>query len=115
MSGASASPGCIALRTLERDEWLESRWTTSAAGPPRRLYRLTPEGRRNLDQLAATITATRDTHAAFLRACTGCGRGPRQSAPDEPARPTNLNRSPFGDACAADRPGSRSGVAVGDT
>ena len=56
------------LRTLERDGWLESRWTTSAAGPPRRLYRLTPEGHRNLDPLAAIITATRDTHAAFLRA-----------------------------------------------
>lgn len=39
-----------------------------ADAPRRRFYRLTPEGSRNLDELAAVITATRDSHAAFLHA-----------------------------------------------
>lgn len=73
------------LRTLERDEWLESHWTTSAAGPPRRLYRLTAEGRRNLDKLATIITATRDTHAAFLHAYEEKRPKPRRRPhPDKP-------------------------------
>ena len=56
------------LRQLERDGWVESRWMRPNAGPRRRLYRLTAEGRRNLDELAAWIDDARDTHDRFVRA-----------------------------------------------
>ena len=56
------------LRKLEASGWLESRWMNPSAGPRRRLYRVTPRGRRNLDDLAAVITRDRDAHGAFLRA-----------------------------------------------
>ena len=56
------------LRKLERDGWVESRWMRSVAGPRRRFYRLTPQGRRTLDEMAALITSIRDFHDTFLRA-----------------------------------------------
>ena len=56
------------LRKLERDGWVESRWLQSAAGPRRRLYRLTARGRRNLDEIAALITSIRDVNDSFVRA-----------------------------------------------
>ena len=56
------------LRALESDGWLQSDWIPPADGPRRRSYRLTAEGRRNLDELVAVITADRDACAAFLHA-----------------------------------------------
>jgi PadR family transcriptional regulator PadR len=56
------------LRELERDGWVQSRWLRASAGPRRRLYRLTPAGRENLDEMAAVIDEVRDTHDRFLRA-----------------------------------------------
>ena len=57
-----------ALRQLERDGWLESRWLAPADGPARHFYRLTRRGRRNLDDIAGMITKIHDTHDAFMRA-----------------------------------------------
>ena len=57
-----------ALRDLEDEGTVRSRWTNSAAGPPRRLYRLTRKGRRSLDTIAVLITTVRDSHESFLRA-----------------------------------------------
>lgn len=56
------------LRALESDSWLQSEWIPPTDGPQRRSYRLTAEGRRNLDKLVAVITADRDALAAFLHA-----------------------------------------------
>ena len=56
------------LRKLERDGWVESRWMRSVAGPRRRFYRLTPTGRRTLDEMAELITSIRDFHDTFLHA-----------------------------------------------
>ena len=56
------------LRKLERDGCAASSWETSEAGPRRRLYRLTAQGRCALAANAATIAAVRDDHAAFLDA-----------------------------------------------
>lgn len=64
------------LRRLEHDGWLQSRWINPIAGPRRRLYRVTPMGRRNLDELAALITRIRDTHGAFLRAYAAARKRP---------------------------------------
>ena len=55
------------LRQLERDGWVESRWMRPVGGPRRRLYRLTAEGRRNLDEIAGVVDELRDSHERFLR------------------------------------------------
>lgn len=72
------------LRELERDKWLESRWLRSDAGPRRRFYRVTPAGRRQLEELAAATVVTCDRYAAFLRAYEQPSAG---SSPPEPATP----------------------------
>lgn len=56
------------LRKLEQDGYTSSTWTKSIAGPRRRHYRLTVQGRRELDRRVHEITATRDVSAAFLDA-----------------------------------------------
>lgn len=68
--GLSPDPGAVyrMLRRLESDKWVQSRWMRPAAGPPRRFYRLTSRGRRNLDEIAGLIATTRDAHDAFLDA-----------------------------------------------
>lgn len=65
-----ADPGATyrVLRQLERDGWLQSRWLQPAAGPRRRLYRLTPTGWRHLEELVTAIAGNQNSHAAFLRA-----------------------------------------------
>lgn len=62
------------LRKLEHHGYAASSWAQSVAGPRRRLYELTTKGRRELDALVETITATRDVHAAFLYARGGALR-----------------------------------------
>jgi len=57
-----------ALRRLERDGWVQSRWMNAKTGPRRRFYKLTAEGRRNLDEMAVLIKARRNVHDAFLQA-----------------------------------------------
>ena len=82
-----ADPGALyrLLRTLERDGWLQSRWTTSTAGPRRRVYELTGAGRNNIGQLAHVITTLRDSHAAFLDVYERGPRSPRVGQRDDPA------------------------------
>jgi PadR family transcriptional regulator PadR len=55
-----------ALRRLERDGLVESRWTRSDSGPRRRLYRLRTKGRRQLDEIAALIVEIRDINDRFV-------------------------------------------------
>ncbi len=54
-----SDPGGVyrTLRSLEREGLVHSRWETSAAGPARRTYTITPEGE---DQLAAWSVAVED-------------------------------------------------------
>ena len=56
------------LRRLEADKWVQSRWLRPAAGPSRRLYRLTGRGRRNLDEIAVIIGRIGETHDRYLKA-----------------------------------------------
>lgn len=70
------------LRRLEREGWLESHWTSPIAGPRRRLYCVTPVGRRHLGELAGVITSIRDTFGAFLRAHTEFTGGRTPERPD---------------------------------
>ena len=49
--GGSPDPGSVyrALRRLEEDGFVVSEWSLGEAGPARRYYKLTPEGRELLD------------------------------------------------------------------
>lgn len=68
--GVTTEPGAMyrTLRKLESEGCVTSSWVKSVSGPRRRQYQLTAQGRRELDLLAATLTVTRDVHAAFLHA-----------------------------------------------
>ncbi len=46
-----------ALRALEREGWVVSRWQTQESGPARRIYELTDEGQA---RLAAQVQAWRE-------------------------------------------------------
>ena len=71
--GVAAESGAMyrTLRKLEQEGCASSSWEQSAAGPRRRLYNLTAEGRRELNLLVDAITVKRDVHSAFLAAHAG--------------------------------------------
>lgn len=84
------------LRALEDARLVQSRWMRAVAGPRRRLYRLTPAGRRRLDVVAGQIANTRDLHDAFLLAHERALRTRRPDAGTTGERP----RSPQGAGAA---------------
>ena len=53
-----------ALRALEEKHAVSSQWHTTATGPARHMYRLTPLGE---EQLHAAVEATVDMHGAIQR------------------------------------------------
>ena len=69
-TGVCTDTGAVyrVLRKLEREGCAESTWAASETGPQRRQYRLTEKGRTALTDNVSLIAATRDDHAAFLRA-----------------------------------------------
>jgi PadR family transcriptional regulator PadR len=54
------------LSRLRRDRLVTTTWRESAAGPPRRYYKITDAGRRALDAFAADWTRFRDAVDALL-------------------------------------------------
>lgn len=79
------------LRALDLDGAIASRWTPSEAGPRRRSYRLTPQGRRRLTELAASLTASSRLHETFLDAYqrlhdAPATTGSEHDLPDEPSQ-----------------------------
>ena len=56
------------LRALEEEARVVSHWGSSSHGPPPRVYELTSDGRRDLDELASQINAARGAMNAFLTA-----------------------------------------------
>ena len=54
------------LRAYEREAVLESTWQISASGPPRRVYRLTLDGRDLLDAWAGSLRASKRGIDEFL-------------------------------------------------
>ncbi|MBA3234881.1 MAG: helix-turn-helix transcriptional regulator [Chloroflexi bacterium] len=54
------------LRIFERDLILASTWATSPSGPPRRVYELTPAGRRLLDSWVISVRASSRSIEGFL-------------------------------------------------
>lgn len=55
------------LRKLQRDGQLRSTWGKTVAGPRRRLYEITPAGRRTLADIAERLTLISQTHHTFLK------------------------------------------------
>ncbi|MFZ9477939.1 MAG: PadR family transcriptional regulator [Steroidobacteraceae bacterium] len=66
------------LRSLAAEGWLASRIVPSYSGPPRRYYRITPEGRAMLADWMATWSHTRDFVDHFTTAATAAtaAKGP---------------------------------------
>ncbi len=64
----AADPGGLyrMLRALEREEMVTSRWETSEAGPARRTYELTDEGREWLHAWAGALAEGRRIVDVFL-------------------------------------------------
>ncbi len=56
------------LSRLRRDRLVTTTWRESDAGPPRRYYRITDEGRRALDAFIGEWARFRDAVDALLRA-----------------------------------------------
>jgi PadR family transcriptional regulator PadR len=56
------------LREMEERGLVVSSWDTEGQGPPRRVYRLTPEGDRYLASWIGGLRNTRDVLDRFLRA-----------------------------------------------
>lgn len=52
------------LRQMEADGWLQSGWSEPVAGPKRRLYTATANGRAHLEEIAVTIMQARDVYDA---------------------------------------------------
>jgi poly-beta-hydroxybutyrate-responsive repressor len=54
------------LRSMEREGLARSAWRSSAAGPARRTYQLTPDGHAALDAVIRELRDTRRTLDSFL-------------------------------------------------
>jgi PadR family transcriptional regulator, regulatory protein PadR len=63
------------LRAMERDGLAQSAWRSSAAGPARRTYQLTPDGCAALDAVTCELRDTRRTLDAFLDRYSRHGAG----------------------------------------
>jgi DNA-binding PadR family transcriptional regulator len=65
---ASEDPSILykLLRGFEEDGLAESHWKTPSSGPARRMYRLTPAGRRYLDERVIDLQKQADRIASFL-------------------------------------------------
>lgn len=79
----AADPGGLyrVLRTLEREEMVTSRWETSAAGPARRTYELTDEGREWLHAWAGALAEGRRIVSSFLDRYTTVTAEPLRRGP----------------------------------
>jgi PadR family transcriptional regulator, regulatory protein PadR len=59
------------LRALEEDGLVSSRWESGEPGPTKRIYALTPEGDRLLDEWVAALRRSRERVDAFLERYEG--------------------------------------------
>lgn len=76
-----------ALRKLERDGAVQSRWMKSDAGPRRRFYRLTAKGRQELDEMSALIAEIRDLNDMFVAAHDAAVRQRADPVPEDASAP----------------------------
>jgi len=57
------------LRSMEREDLVESSWEVSPTGPARRTYRITPRGREDLVGWVRLLIAGRGTIDQYLQRC----------------------------------------------
>jgi PadR family transcriptional regulator PadR len=57
-----------ALREMEADRLVSSKWSTQSLGPQRRVYRISQKGRRSLEEWAAELRQTRGEIERLLHA-----------------------------------------------
>lgn len=55
------------LRQLEANGNVSSEWDTAQGGPARRVYRLTPQGRRHLDEWTEVLEHVSQSMARFVK------------------------------------------------
>jgi PadR family transcriptional regulator, regulatory protein PadR len=70
VDGMATSEGTLypLLSRLRRDGLVETTWRESPAGPPRRYYALSPDGRRALDRFAVEWLRYRDAVDKIMEA-----------------------------------------------
>lgn len=75
LRGVSLDPAILyrSLREMESRALIVSRWMCSEEGPRRRVYDITAAGEAELARIAASVSAARDEHDAFLEAYRGQG------------------------------------------
>lgn len=66
------------LRTMEARGFVEASWDLSDRGPAKRLYTLTPDGRRCLSRWILTLTHYREAIGGLLAMAKGASRGSGQ-------------------------------------
>jgi len=68
LPGLAVTAGTVypLLSRLKKAGLLDSAWRESSAGPPRKYYRLTPEGRRSLDDLTCVWREMSDAVETLL-------------------------------------------------
>jgi len=56
-----------ALQEMEAKKWVKSDWESTQTGPPRKWYKITPEGRTALHDYAEDITQRQANLTFFLK------------------------------------------------
>lgn len=68
------------LRQLEANGMVTSEWETDQSGPARRVYRLTSEGEKHLEEWAAVLEHVSRSMARFVRSARKALRNARPAA-----------------------------------
>ncbi len=68
------------LKTMQRDELVDSSWETADGGPAKRRYTLTPHGRDCLDCWIGTLTQYQESIADLLSRLKRASGGKRKRA-----------------------------------
>jgi len=63
------------LRQLEKNGMVTSRWQTDQSGPARRIYRLTAEGEKHLEEWATVLEHISKSMTRFVREVRKTGNG----------------------------------------
>lgn len=68
LADGSLSPSVLyrGLREMEDWGWVTSHWDTEGSGPPRRVYRITQEGEKVLEDWTSQVDELRSTLDRFL-------------------------------------------------
>lgn len=100
--GFSRDPGGLyrVLRSMEQEGLVASQWLSSAAGPDRCQYRLTPLGGEWLGAWADTLDETRRTLEGFLRRYITLSQADTRHALAEPVTQPDGPRVTLDDAAA---------------